>query len=191
MRLLPTDTLRGEGQGYHKVNELSVMHNNSTSLFALFREPHGRTTFLRLFRSPLMCHRSRLRQHHPRHPPRQASPPGNERDRRKSCTRPRVQNLTFRPLILEDTGFLDANVTALFAHLSKSDQFEESVPEFTTWAARKALDYWYRGVSRHLVAGNAKMFRGMRPDWAGLRGRPSRCPARCSPVASECVPPSV
>jgi hypothetical protein len=44
MRLLPTDTLRGEGQGYHKVNELSVMHNNSTSLFALFREPHGRTT---------------------------------------------------------------------------------------------------------------------------------------------------
>ena len=88
----------------------------------------------------------------------------------------RAQNFTFRPLILEDTGFLDANVTALFAQLSKSDQFEESVPEFTTWAARKALDYWYQGVSRHLVAGNAKMFRGMRPDWAGLRGRPSRWP---------------
>ncbi len=45
MRLLPTDTLRGEGQGYHEINELSVMHNNSTSLFALFREPHGRTTY--------------------------------------------------------------------------------------------------------------------------------------------------
>ncbi len=84
----------------------------------------------------------------------------------------RAQNFTFRPLILEDTGFLDANVTALFAQLSKSDQFEESVPEFTTWAAWKALDYWYQGGSRHLVAGNAKMFRGMRPDWAGLRGRP-------------------
>ena len=34
----------------------------------------------------------------------------------------RAQNFTFRPLILEDTGFLDANVTALFAQLSKSDQ---------------------------------------------------------------------
>ncbi len=112
------------------------------------------------------------------HPPRQALPPGNERDRRKSCTRPRAVHRTSPSArsSWRTQAFLDANVTALFAQLSKSDQFEESVPEFTTWAARKALDYWYQGVSRHLVAGNAKMFRGMRPDWAGLRGRPSRRP---------------
>ena len=84
----------------------------------------------------------------------------------------RAQGLTFRPLILEDTGYLDASVTALFAQLSRSDTFEESVPEFTTWAARTPLEYWFQGVSRHLVAGNAKMFRAMRLKWVGLRGRP-------------------
>ena len=39
------------------------------------------------------------------------------------------------------------------------------IPEFTTWGARTARDYWYQSLSRGLVAGNAQMYRMARPYW--------------------------
>ena len=79
-----------------------------------------------------------------------------------TCTR---LGMTFRPLVFEDFGCVHSSVHALITHLHGSDSFEATVPEFTTWGARTARDYWYQSLSRGLVAGNAQMYRMARPYW--------------------------
>ena len=61
--------------------------------------------------------------------------------------------------MIEDAGFLHKNVHDFVKMCAaRADEYEESVPEFTTWATKTYSDYWYQRLSRSCVVGNAQMF---------------------------------
>lgn len=77
----------------------------------------------------------------------------------------------FVPLVMEDSGFLHSLVHDLIRYCaSRADNYEESVPEFTTWATKTFSGYWYQRMSRSIVAGSARIFLKRWTKGRGSRG---------------------
>lgn len=70
---------------------------------------------------------------------------------------------SFFPLAIEDAGFFGKSVHNFVSKCkARAGDYEFSLPESTTWAARSFSDYWYQRLSCKLVTGNAAMFRKVR-----------------------------